>query len=132
MSHKHAAIRGGVSEAVYYKWMSIGEKLQRRIDDGEKVTPTAYEKACVKFVGDVRRAISDGQAALLALVHQGAREDWRAASWILERRHPESFSKRHYQALQENKDEAITVIFHRPKLNEDDEGDELGGSGMDD
>lgn len=125
MSHKHAAVRGGVSEAVFYKWMANGEQLERQIDDGKSPRMNARDKACLQFVKDVRRAISDGQAALLALVHQGAREDWRAASWILERRHPEDFSKRHYQAMQENKDETITVVFRRPAMDDDIESDDL-------
>lgn len=133
MGHKHAAIRAGVSQGVFYKWMQAGEKLQRQINDGEQVKPTPYEKACLQFVEDVTRAISDGQAALLAMVHQGARDDWRAASWILERRHPYSFSKRHFEKLQENKDESITVVFHRPTMEgggepeSDDIGADLSG-----
>lgn len=126
MSQKHAAVRGGVSEGVYYLWMRTAEKIQRRLDDGEKVGRlTDYERKCLQFMKDVRRATSDGQAALLAMVHQGARDDWRAAAWILERRHPASFSKRHYQALQENRDESITVIFQRPAMAPEAESDDL-------
>lgn len=133
MSNKHAAVRGGVSEATFYLWMSTAEKLQRRIDDGERVGRiTDYQKKCLQFLENVRRAISDGQAALLAMVHQGARDDWRAAAWILERRHAASFSKRHYQAMQENKDESITVIFHRPAMDDSIDSDDLAGEPADD
>jgi hypothetical protein len=125
MSQKHAAIRGGVSESVYYVWMREGEALERKQDAGEKVRPTQYQKACFQFLQDVRRATSDGQAALLAMVHKGARDDWRAAAWILERRHAESFSKRHYQALQDARDESITVVFHRPALDTETRSDDL-------
>ena len=125
MSHKHAAVRGGVSESIFYTWMREGEAIERRLDAGEKVRKTHYQRACYQFLQDVRRAVSDGQAALIALVHQGAREDWRAASWILERRHPEDFSKRHYQALQENRDESLTVHFARPAMDDAAEGDDL-------
>lgn len=111
---------------MFYTWMREGEALERLHESAGKVPrSTAYQKACLKFVQDVRRAISDGQAALLALIHKGAREDWRAGAWILERRHPEDFSKRHYQAMQENKDESITVIFRRPAIDVNTASDDL-------
>ena len=43
---------------------------------------------------DFEESISIGQAVLAGTIYNAARKDWRAASWILERRHPEDWGKK--------------------------------------
>jgi len=82
MTQDMAAARAGVARATFYRWKAEGEK----------------QKAGAKrdFRDALTRAEADGQAALLATVQEaaaGRQGDWRAASWILERRHREGFGK---------------------------------------
>lgn len=42
----------------------------------------------VQFVQDSTRAIADAEMILLSRINTASSHDWRAAGWILERRHP--------------------------------------------
>jgi hypothetical protein len=46
------------------------------------------------FLDALRRAEAHSEVALVALIRQHAREDWRAAGWLLERRWPTSWARR--------------------------------------
>ncbi len=42
----------------------------------------------------IDRALAVAEAALLGSIREAGRGDWRASAWILERRYPESWSRR--------------------------------------
>lgn len=123
MTHKLAAMRAGICEKTFYIWISEGEQAQQKDLDGQELSQR--ESATLHFLQAVTRAVADGQAALLAAVHTAARTDWRAAAFILERRHPEDFSRRTYRPKEEVHDEAINVVFHLPEVDPDVKSDEL-------
>lgn len=67
-----AATRGGICRATYYEW------IHRHAD----------------FAAAVQEAVSEAEVALLATIRAASHQQWQAAAWILERRFPESWSKR--------------------------------------
>jgi hypothetical protein len=46
------------------------------------------------FSESLTRAIAESEVVLVAIVRKAASEDWKAASWLLERRFHESWGKR--------------------------------------
>jgi len=71
LTHKEAAAYAGIGERTFYDWMR--------------------DKA--HFAQFINAREGEGQATLLALIQRAAKEDWRAAAWILEHRWPEEWAK---------------------------------------
>jgi hypothetical protein len=69
----------GVSRTAFYDWMAKG----REAKSGK------YKD----FADDVQRAREAAEAELVATVKLAARDDWRAASWMLERTRKGKYSK---------------------------------------
>lgn len=69
----------GVSKTAFYAWMAKG----REAKSGK------YRE----FWEDVQRAREAAEAELVATVKLAARDDWRAASWMLERTRKGKYSK---------------------------------------
>lgn len=72
----------GVSYSTARQWIARGE--------GRSDRSKASEYA--DFAAEVSRAIADAEMALVSRVYTASTEDWRAASFLLERRHPERWS----------------------------------------
>ena len=79
MTIRAACQHVGIDDSTYRKWMMRGE-------DGEE--------PFVTFRTAATRAKADGIRALVVTVRKAAKDDWRAAAWMLERREPEEWSKR--------------------------------------
>lgn len=76
---EYAAEFGGINRGTLREWMNRGE-------EGE--APYAA------FLGDVQKAQADAVAVLLKRINDAAKSgDWKAAAWILERRHREHFGR---------------------------------------
>ena len=76
---EHAAEFGGVHRTTLYKWIKAGE-------DGEQ--PYAA------FLEEFYKAQADAVQVLLKRINDAAANgDWKAAAWILERRHREHFGR---------------------------------------
>lgn len=73
MTYSLAAQYAGVSASSFQRWL-------RRGRDGE-------DGIFQDLLVEMERANADGAARLLAQVNKHAKEDWRAAAWMLERRH---------------------------------------------
>ena len=76
MSMTDAARAIGVNPRTAYAWL-----------EKEKKGLAGYEGLADKF--DMARA--DGQRTLAKRIYNASLDDWKAAGWILERRHPESW-----------------------------------------
>ena len=81
-SFKNACVAAGISERTFQRWRQKGEH------QGAK---TEYRR----FWRDLTQAEQEGQTARLAIIQEAARNDWRAAAWLLERMDPERFSLRY-------------------------------------
>lgn len=75
-----AAAFAGVDRRTFHRWMARG----------------AEENAGIH--AELRRAVIDAESrakiAAMGSIQKAAQGDWRAAAWILERRHPAQFSDR--------------------------------------
>lgn len=70
---KLAAQAAGISETTLYNWLKKGE---------EGAAPIYRE-----FLKEIKKAEATQAAKLLATIEGQASRDWKAAAWILERRH---------------------------------------------
>lgn len=77
---KLAAAAGGVSYNTFIRWRNEGSN-----PDG----PPHFRQ----FLNQLRQAEAEAAGRLLALIEKSGRTNWQAASWILERRYPDSFGK---------------------------------------
>jgi hypothetical protein len=81
-----AGAAGGVSARTVARWLERGKLVRRSLsavpepDDVEDSTLPADDGAI--------------QRALLGSVLSAARHDWRAATWLLERRWPDRYARR--------------------------------------
>jgi transposase len=89
----------GIGRSTFYEWLERGDPA------GSAAADAPYRT----FRERAEQARGEGEARNVALVARAATSDWRAAAWMLERQHPERWSK--------------------PKLrdSEDDEGDDAHG-----
>ena len=77
---KHAAMLAGVSYDSLNRWRKNGESEYAAIE---------FRNFCKAL----RRSEAVAVQNLVKLVHAAGKTDWRAASWMLERRFPEEFGK---------------------------------------
>ncbi len=72
LSYKSACEAAGISVGTFCDWKANDSAFMERIT----------------------RAANEGKRNLLDQITRHAREDWRAAAWILSHRHPEEFSEK--------------------------------------
>ena len=77
---KHAAMLAGISYDTLNRWRKCGEP---------EYAPIEFRNFCKAL----RRSEAVAVQNLVKLVHGAGTTDWRAASWMLERRFPEEFGK---------------------------------------
>lgn len=80
MPLKHAAAFAGVSYDTVNRWRIRGE---------DEKSPVEF----CNFYKALKRAQAVAMNRLLRSVQRSGRKDWRAAAWLLERRHAEDFGK---------------------------------------
>jgi len=100
-SRKHAAIYAGIDEATLRRWMARG-RVEREGPHAElhRAVVEAEAKAQIVAMGCVAKAIREG--------------DWKAATWLLERKAPEQYAPRSrlfdpYRVLEILEDEGLVV-----------------------
>jgi hypothetical protein len=80
MPFARSAMAAGVSYTAFKEWVARGK---------------AGEEPYASFAAALKEAKADGEAMLLGRIVKAAGDDqWQAAAWILERRHPESYGRR--------------------------------------
>jgi hypothetical protein len=80
LPYKLAAAAGGVSFNTFARWRNDGSN-----PDGQ---PHFRQ-----FLNQLREAEAEAAGRLLGLIEKSAKTNWQAASWILEKRHPDLFGK---------------------------------------
>lgn len=100
-TQKDAAILSGVSESIFYRWITRGRKELARLEalgvdgiDREFVVPE--ELPFLELFEMVNRAIPFRKATLLEKIQFAAQDprNWTAAAWMLERLHPDEFGRK--------------------------------------
>lgn len=82
----------GVSNALVLRYLERGKLEAERIVNGDK--PNPVEAKYLKLWDDLKKSRADAVVRNVAHVQKAAQEDWRAASWWLERTVPEHYGKR--------------------------------------
>lgn len=78
LAYKHAAEREGITERTLYEWLERG----RREPDG----PHA------EFSQDIKDAAAEFAGECVGHIKAAAPDQWQAAAWLLERKHPAEFA----------------------------------------
>jgi hypothetical protein len=77
-----AAAAAGVPVRTYNHWLERGDP------EGTSKNDAPYRE----FREKVERAIAEGEAVTVGLISRAALKDWKAAAWLLERRHPDRWA----------------------------------------
>lgn len=78
LSYERAAENAGIAQSTLSQWMQKernGHPRYQGLNDA------------------LAKARAEGETRLIARVIKAGEEDWRAAAWILERRHPEHYAR---------------------------------------
>lgn len=125
LSNRDAAALAGISESAFYEWLKRGrEELERR--ESPRVKPGSKqwerEQPFVEFAEQVKKAIPQRKLKHLGNINKAATDGtWQASAWLLERLHPDEFSKRVDITTQGEKIKGYAVIS--PDDWDDDGGD---------
>jgi len=76
-----ACAKVGISRETYYAWLRDAKALDA-------------SEAVKSFAAAVTEASATGEAELVKIIRASALEDWRAAAFLIERRHPKRWNER--------------------------------------
>lgn len=110
MPYELAARYGGVSYHSFNNWMKRGRAEADRLEK-PRTRPKQSETPFLDFFEAVKDAEARGAMTNLLLIRQHAQSEWRAAAWLLERRHPESFGKRDALAMQQTGEQRVIIEY---------------------
>lgn len=88
-TYEIAAQYAGISRSTLFEWIKKGEKEE----------DTAYRT----FYDNIKKAEAEGAVVHLGTIAQASAKDWKAAAWILERRH--GYSKEGVMKVEEQEKE---------------------------
>ena len=84
-----ACAAAGIHRKTFYEWMREAEK------------PEASD-ALRAFAADVHRAVGTSENELVEIIKKASFEDWRAAAFLIERRHPKRWNEKSERKLSGN------------------------------
>ena len=93
---KVACAYAGISYSTYRNWMVRGEH--------------AIKGQYREFFEEVNEAIAEAEVVSVAQIKKAENQDWRAAAWMLERRHPERWANTHRVQLEVQKKLEATLV----------------------
>jgi len=87
-----ACAGAGICKSTFSRWQALGCDAKRKQEKGERLTRT--ERLFLAFLDALEQAKSEGRLAMANQIFRAALDnDWRAASFLLERRHPETWGR---------------------------------------
>ena len=116
-SKKNQATLDGILEAI-----RIGITFERAAEPHRASRATIYRwrNEDPEFDKDVLEAVVYSEAILLQRINDKTTDDWKAAAWILERRHPEQYSQRREIDVtvtkSDGKDEVVAMMEQTREL----------------
>lgn len=90
-SYEMAADYAGITRQTLWAWIKKGEE--------------GKDKNYLTFSNDIKRAEVEGAMANLGTIQEASQKDWKAAAWILERRH--GYSKEGYKSSRPKEEEVV-------------------------
>lgn len=132
------AIRAGNYKNTACAWAGISETtLQNWMKKGRAATDDKDPYA--RFLAGLNEAIATAEVHNVAIVQKAAEKNWQASAWMLERRHPERWSRNDKQRIEmkaeidvdgaSSKDKLKSLldgIADRLKETADNRGDDSG------
>jgi hypothetical protein len=89
LPYERACQAVGLHYSTMRRWIQRAEAEDARLTENSKARPRASEQVFREFRDTISRAEAAGELENAARVFEaGEAGDWRAAAWILERRHP--------------------------------------------
>ena len=116
-SKKNQATLDGIIEAI-----RIGITFERAADLHRVSRATVYRwrNEDPEFDKDILEAVVYSEAVLVQRVNDKSIDDWKAAAWMLERRHPEQYSQRREIDVtvtkSDGKDEVVAMMEQTREL----------------
>jgi len=95
-----AARSAGISPSTYYSWLARAEhaQVEPQVLDGQHVP--VGERAFVELADELEVAAAEAEVNAVAVVRKAMSDDWKAATWYLERARPERWRRRTSTDLQ--------------------------------
>jgi len=81
----------GVEEQTHYKWLKQGQKLLEKYAHNPELEVTRHQLNTMTYYEGVVTAEGVNANELTGIIHEAAKDDWRAAAHILARRHPQDW-----------------------------------------
>lgn len=95
-NYKEVAARyAGIGETTFYEWLKKGGQCKNGVY-------TEFQKA-------VKNAEAEAEVRDVALIEMAAKENWTAAAWRLERRHPDRWGRKEHHEVTGEGGKAITI-----------------------
>jgi transposase len=92
-SLKTSAKAAGISESTLSAWCAKGRQERARLEANPKARMKASEKLFVELSETVDKSVAQADVTLVGIVRNAAVDDWKAASWLLERRDPKTWGR---------------------------------------
>jgi len=114
---KNQATLDGIIEAI-----RVGITFERaaELHRIHRTTILTWRNEDPEFDKDILEAVAYSEAILLQRIADKSTDDWRAAAWILERRHPEQYSQRREIGVtvtkSDGKDEVVAMMEQTREL----------------
>lgn len=93
-----AAIASGVPKPTFYLWLKLAHAhraaKEKAETTGEAITETPFQRNLLKFLDAIERAASEAELADLITIRTASKDNWQAAAWRLERKHPGKWGRR--------------------------------------
>jgi len=101
----------GVHRATYFGWAKRGREASTKAEAGGPLDAEEQRYAC--FADDLEAARAEAEVTAVSVVRGAMASSWHAASWYLERAHPERWGRRRAEpdaAPQPDADPSVTIV----------------------
>jgi transposase len=91
-----ACALAGIARRSCYRYLSTGRKVRATLDAGDTTEArlSEAEARALLLLKRVEWGEAQSQVCSLAIINAAAETQWRAAAWLLERRHPKRWARR--------------------------------------
>jgi len=90
----------GIDPATLSRWLTNAREAEEQGD---------HDNIYVIFRNKIEAVEAETASELLQTIEEASHKDWRAASWIAERRHPDDYGKRESLTLEGDEDRPLQV-----------------------
>lgn len=88
-----AAAFAGIHKSTFHDWMKQGQRLREKFEkSGEK--PDKNQTNLIHFSDSIEKALAEAEMRDVMTITQASEEDWKAAAWRLERKHPQRWGRK--------------------------------------